>query len=624
MIRALFLLFFTFAFLQANIVIDNEFKNTIYKTSSKVYITSNNSLEIDDIKNRSFDTYNKSNFPKTADTIWTKISLENISNENKELFFRNIRAGVDYIDVFIFKNGILKKEFLLGDLREQSTKEILSRKSIFSFTFETKSQYEIFIKYKSLGSITNQWEIYTHKEFFEVETKESLIWGVIFGIIFSIIIYNSVTFFLTRNSAFIFYILSAMSSATYLLSLNGILYKLDLGLNLYFLTILTWYSAYFFIIFLLLFVVKFFNENSDTQIYKIIKLLIYFQLFALTLLSIGFYDNRFHYTTSKVDLLALSSFFFILIISVFEFYKNKQSSFYFLIGQIVYITCFTYYTLETIGILGGHQYSWLILPIGLIIEVVCISIALSVKMKHTEKEKNDMQKHLLEQSRFSNIGRTISYIVHQLKNPISILGSQINLIEATMMFKRDDLENVLDKKLPAIKNTLSYINEINHSVSTLFLNPKGKEQFDLKEQLDTLLLLQNDYFIEYDIEIVKKYDKCLIKTFKGTLSNIIMVILENAIYELKSKANEKRIVIKSYKDADTVILIIEDTAGGIKELDKVFDMDYSNKGNSGSGLGLSLAKNLVCEKLDGDIEALNTNEGARFILKIPSLRLENR
>lgn len=425
-------------------------------------------------------------------------------------------------------------------------------------------------------------------------------------------------FFLnTKNYAFLFYIFASLSSLGYILSSNGIFYQLNLGINLYLITISTWLFAYGFLIFTFLFIINFFNESKNSITYKSILGVLFVQVVIIILLSIGFYDNTYHYSFAKLDYIVLLSTFLILLFALIEFVRKKVSAIYFLVGQAIYITCFTYFTLELIGLISPFDYSWVILPIGISFEILFISIALNSKLKIVEKEKEKMKEHYLEQSRFISAGKTVSYIVHQLKHPISQLGSQINLLEAVMLLDNKNLAHTVEKKMPSLKASLEYINDVSHSVSTLFINPNGKETFNLQKQINTLLLLQQDKIKSFNIDIQENYKILEVNTFRGTFSNVFMVILENAIYELKTKDYEKFIRINSYKLAGFFYITIADNAGGITNLKKVFDDDYSKKDSDGSGIGLSLAKVLTQKKLEGDLSVINTKFGAKFTIKIP-------
>lgn len=610
-------LFFISLLFSHEIVLNNDSNKTLHSNDSDIYITNDSTLTVLEVRNKEFKTIKKTNFPRSSNIIWTKYKLKNSSKLDKKLFLRNSRAGIDFIDVYIFKDNVLIKNFFLGDLRKQDDMQFISRKSVFSFNFLKNSEYELVFKYRSLGALSNKWEIFDEREFIIQEGYENVIWGLVSGLVLSIIVYNLMFFINTKNYAFLFYILASFSSLGYILSSNGIFYQLNLGINLYLITISTWLFAYSFLIFTFLFIINFFNERKDSITYKIILAVLAVQVIIIILLSIGFYDNTYHYTFAKLDYTALLSTFLILVFALIEFIRKKVSAIYFLVGQAIYITCFTYFTLELIGLIAPFNYSWVILPIGISFEILFISIALNSKLKIVEKEKEKMKEHYLEQSRFINAGKTVSYIVHQLKHPIAQLGSQINLIEAVYLLDRKNLVETIEKKMPSLKASLDYINDVSHSVSTLFINPNGKESFNLKKQIDTLLLLQKDKIQNYKIDIHEEYKLEDIYTFRGTFSNVFMVILENAIYELKTKDYEKFIRVNSYKLAGFVYITIADNAGGIPNLKKVFDDDYSKKDSDGSGIGLSLAKVLTQKKLEGDLSVINTKFGAKFIIKIP-------
>ena len=54
-----------------------------------------------------------------------------------------------------------------------------------------------------------------------------------------------------------------------------------------------------------------------------------------------------------------------------------------------------------------------------------------------------------------------------------------------------------------------------------------------------------------------------------------------------------------------------------KDLEKLFNIDFSTKKNKGSGIGLVLAKKLTQERLGGEIEVNNSKNGAVFNIVLP-------
>lgn len=100
-----------------------------------------------------------------------------------------------------------------------------------------------------------------------------------------------------------------------------------------------------------------------------------------------------------------------------------------------------------------------------------------------------------------------------------------------------------------------------------------------------------------------------------------MILLDNAIEVFEEKRVKNPIInIKIEKSKEQLILLIEDNAGGIKlkPIDSIFDIFITTKERS-NGLGLSMCKMLVENRLNGKISVLNNKEGATFIITFDKL-----
>ena len=87
--------------------------------------------------------------------------------------------------------------------------------------------------------------------------------------------------------------------------------------------------------------------------------------------------------------------------------------------------------------------------------------------------------------------------------------------------------------------------------------------------------------------------------------------------KIKKVLNPK-IMIKSYVENDKAVLEISDNAGGIpdKILDKIFEANFTTKAESkGTGMGLHLVF-LILQKIGGEINVKNIENGAKFIIKL--------
>lgn len=79
-------------------------------------------------------------------------------------------------------------------------------------------------------------------------------------------------------------------------------------------------------------------------------------------------------------------------------------------------------------------------------------------------------------------------------------------------------------------------------------------------------------------------------------------------------------MINSYKEDSSLIITIEDNAGGIKEeiIEKVFNPYFSTKDKkNGTGLGLYMSKTIVEKQSLGSLSVENSQIGAKFKIILP-------
>jgi len=232
-----------------------------------------------------------------------------------------------------------------------------------------------------------------------------------------------------------------------------------------------------------------------------------------------------------------------------------------------------------------------------------------------ELEKTQIQ--LLQAEKMSSLGKLAAGVAHQLNNPLGgiTLFAKLILEEYDLPDgAKEDLRRVLkDAKRcrDTVKELLEFTRQTRH-----FMRPH-----DVNQALSrTLFLLENQALL-HNIAIEKNLAASLpfVPADIQQLNHLFMNIILNAVQAMEGKG---KLIVQSYltEDSQHACIKISDTGPGIPAdiLPHIFEPFFTTKEEGeGTGLGLSLAYNIV-EKHSGTIKAESRpEEGTTFIIQLP-------
>lgn len=604
-------------------IIEDNIKLSGIETSKYqyTYIDKTSKLTIDDIiLLKEFTHIKKTNYKATKDKIWTRLSIKNLSSFNKKLFFENDRPLLDIIDIYIFKNNMPYRKIKLGDDRSIQLREMQTRKSTFILDVPKNSEFTIYIMHQGYSSISTFWKIFDRDSYIKTATFEAVAWGFFIGIIVTLILYNTIIYFSIKEISFLIYVFMLIFFTIYQIYINGFYYQFFSSFNIKFLHNINWSTGFLAQAFVILFPIFFFKPKKDGLLYKYLILLFYINICIVVLFLFSIENAQLRYLTKYTDFVTTATIPTLLFVSFWAMYHKLPGARFYFLAQLLYFTLIFYGVFVSIGYFEHVNNIWIFIPLGVIVDVIFLSFALFMKVKKIEQERLENEQLLISQSRFSTMGQTIADLTHQWKTPISQLGSQVFLLKATHNLDRKNFENTFINTLPQIESSIKFLNHTMDDIYNFYANPVSKEKFIIEEEVDSILRMLKNKIENNNIEIIKEIDEVLYYGYKSSLSNSLMSILENAIYQLiHFKENNRKIFITIKDTKDTIIIMIEDNAGGIKNknFEQLFHIDYSSKKNNGSGIGLALTKRLIENRLKGTIKAANTKTGAVFKIVFP-------
>ena len=224
------------------------------------------------------------------------------------------------------------------------------------------------------------------------------------------------------------------------------------------------------------------------------------------------------------------------------------------------------------------------------------------------------QEALVANEKLAVAGRLAATIAHEIHNPLDSVSNLLFLMDGVA----NDHER--DHFLSLAKQEISRVTQISRAMLSLYRESKAPVEIDLKELLDSILLLMESRFNVAGISVSQNIPpKLCIQGFPAELRQVFTNLLTNASEATGPKG---KIVIAAEPlaagfDEDGirreagVLVTLDDDGPGIPEdiLTHLFQAFYTTKGERGTGLGLWISRGIIT-KHGGAIDLTSSTDPA--------------
>lgn len=241
------------------------------------------------------------------------------------------------------------------------------------------------------------------------------------------------------------------------------------------------------------------------------------------------------------------------------------------------------------------------------------------RLENAQSERRQFDRHLIQTERLAAVGVAASGIVHNLKNPLSVILG---------------FGEILKLKHPEIAEA-GYIVEASEKMSQMIeeVLAKGRRHHATEAvDLNTLLRRELD-FLQADLVFKHQVQKELlfadqlpqVNCVYTDLSQVFANLLQNAVDAMRQQ-EQKRLRVRTAASDTHLEVAISDTGCGIPDevRTRLFEPFFSTKrsgsgaaGTSGTGLGLYTARQLL-QTYQATIEVdSEVGRGTTFTVRIP-------
>jgi len=220
----------------------------------------------------------------------------------------------------------------------------------------------------------------------------------------------------------------------------------------------------------------------------------------------------------------------------------------------------------------------------------------------------------------------VSSVSHEMKTPLSSIKAYVELLadgEAEDEETREEFLDVINTQADRLRRLID--NLLNLARIEAGVVQVNKKNTSLNELLEEAFRVVEPSAAAKSIELVSDLSQLYLRVYvdRDMMLQAAINLLSNAI---KYTPSEGRVVIRSRLADKQVQFEVEDSGVGLSEEDcaKVFDKFYRVKKDSqmasGTGLGLPLAKHIVTDVHQGQLDVKSQlGVGSTFAITLPSV-----
>jgi signal transduction histidine kinase len=241
----------------------------------------------------------------------------------------------------------------------------------------------------------------------------------------------------------------------------------------------------------------------------------------------------------------------------------------------------------------------------------------SCVLRHQQEQTRRAMEHLaLEANRFETFGHLVTGTLHDLGTPLSVIGANLDILLENP--QRVDLE----KRLGTMQAQVKHCNDLVRMTMTLMRrSPESHDILDLNQIAEMCLEVARPFLTGHRVEPVLNLGTAA----PMCLGDLVMVrqallnLIYNAAQAMSHQDSDRRLCVQTWHEAGYVCIAVEDSGPGVPPSlrERIFDTLYTTKGRNGTGLGLTVVKNVMHRHGGEVLLEAGAEAGARFVLKFP-------
>lgn len=523
-------------------------------------------LEFSQILDKTFQPVTNTNLGYTNSAFWLRWEVENKLSHEIEIYFTFESTVIDYFYLFSLSEGTILQSS--GDWVPFYNRSLNYRNPNFKVIIAPNSKEVYYLNINSESTIPIHLKAYSRDILIEHIIHEQIIFGLYYGWMLVMALYNLVLYLSDRYKTYIFYVLFISSYSLFQFILNGFafqyFYPNIVGFNdialLVFMNLATMFG--------ILFSTHYLKTRQTIQwIYRIYQILWIIGGILLISVFILSYSLMIRLTTVYVFIAALV----IILNGIVSYLKETNTAKSFLIANSLLVIGAIFYTAKSLGLVPSNILTNWTIQVGSAIQVALLSLGLADRIKELSVSLNTKSIELDETTKkLSTSENRFQRLFNGLGDIIFVLDENWNFIEINKSITKHlgfKPEEVIGKN---ILEMIYKSGDIKDTYNRIFVMEKLEELHDTKAPVDFQAEFRQKYVMEPKEFYVKlQYGQMVDKIeILGSASVIVEDILnrylqkERASFEIENLLRNAEILsnkltqhLQKFTDPTTIMAI---------------------------------------------------------------------
>ncbi len=329
----------------------------------------------------------KPNFGFTDSAYWARLELVNRGPDPVKCLLELDYPSIDTVALYVPQPSGDFDVLKLGDQEPFEDRIVKSRNPIFELIVQPQSAQTYTLRFSTEGSLQFPLLLQDVFKYFRNTHEQQIFWGILTGLMLVMALYNLFLFFSVRDRTYLAYTGLVVSYASFLLSMEGVLYEYLLHDLPRLATRSSTVPVVFAGLFGTVFTAHFLKIRSQgVALHRMFKGIFYFILCLVPIAMFAPYQS-----SAKVVVVSTIIWFIPITSSTIYVWKARgyTPARFFLFGLFAFLVGSTIYGLRILGLVPNSFFTTHSIHLGSAAMVMLFSFALADRIKLLKEDKNE-------------------------------------------------------------------------------------------------------------------------------------------------------------------------------------------------------------------------------------------